>query len=57
VQAVLGEDAKFLADSLFRVFDEDNSGSMDFAEYIMALNATRYTVDIKCNTIKQGSIF
>jgi hypothetical protein len=51
VQAVLGEDAKFLADSLFRVFDEDNSGSMDFAEYIMALNATRYTVVIKCNTI------
>ena len=41
---MLGQDAKFLADSLFRVFDEDNSGSMDFSEYILALNATRYTM-------------
>jgi Ca2+-binding EF-hand superfamily protein len=41
LQAVLGADAKLLADSLFKVFDEDNSGSLDFAEYIMALNATR----------------
>jgi Ca2+-binding EF-hand superfamily protein len=42
MQAVLGADAKFLADSLFRVFDEDNSGNMDFTEYILALNATRF---------------
>ena len=36
----LGEEANFLADSLFRVFDEDNSGTMDFAEYMLAINAT-----------------
>ena len=41
VQAALGQDAEFLAESLFRVFDDDKSGSMDFQEYIMALNATR----------------
>ena len=41
MQAALGQDAEFLAESLFRVFDDDKSGSMDFQEYIMALNATR----------------
>ena len=41
LQTVLGDEAQFLADSLFRVFDDDDSGSMDFQEYIMALNATK----------------
>ena len=41
LQKVLGDDAQFLADALFRVFDDDGSGSMDFQEYIMALNATK----------------
>ena len=41
-----GEEAQFLADSLFRVFDEDNSGSMDFSEYILALYATRYSLTL-----------
>jgi Ca2+-binding EF-hand superfamily protein len=40
-QAVLGEDAHLLADSMFRVFDDDGSGTMDFREYLMALNATK----------------
>ena len=41
LQTVLGDEAQFLADSLFRVFDDDGSGTMDFQEYIMALNATK----------------
>ena len=36
----LGSEADFLADSLFRVFDEDRSGTMDFTEYMLAINAT-----------------
>ena len=32
-----------LADSLFRVFDEDGSGTMDFSEYMMASNCTNFT--------------
>ena len=40
-QSALGEDAKFLAESIFRVFDNDGSGTMDFQEYVMALNSTR----------------
>ena len=36
----LGADAEFLADSLFRVFDEDKSGTMEFIEYMLAINAT-----------------
>ena len=32
-----------LADSLFRVFDEDGSGTMDFPEYMMASNCTNLT--------------
>ena len=42
LQQVLGDEAPFLADALFRVFDDDGSGSMDFQEYILALNATKY---------------
>eukprot|EP00092_Neocalanus_flemingeri_P013638 GFUD01014709.1.p1 GENE.GFUD01014709.1~~GFUD01014709.1.p1 ORF type:complete len:221 (+),score=70.16 GFUD01014709.1:66-728(+) len=42
-ETVLGDEAQFLADSLFRVFDDDGSGTMDFQEYIMALNATKLT--------------
>ena len=29
-----------LAESLFRVFDEDNSGKLDFTEYMLASNCT-----------------
>ena len=36
----LGDQADFLSESLFRVFDEDNSGTMDFEEYMLAINAT-----------------
>ena len=32
-----------LAESLFRVFDEDGSGSMDFTEYMLASNCTSLT--------------
>ena len=39
-RATLGDQADFLSDSLFRVFDEDNSGTMDFTEYMLAINAT-----------------
>ena len=39
-RAALGDQADFLSDSLFRVFDEDNSGTMDFTEYMLAINAT-----------------
>merc|ERR1712066_337955 len=38
---VLG--AGIISDSLFRVFDEDGSGYMDFGEYIMAINCTNFT--------------
>ena len=38
--AALGEKANFLSDSLFRVFDKDGNGAIDFTEYIMALKAT-----------------
>ena len=41
IQTVLGNEAQFLADSLFCLFDDDGSGTMDFKEYIMALNATK----------------
>ena len=36
----LGDQVDFLSDSIFRVFDEDNSGTMDFSEYMLAINAT-----------------
>lgn len=54
-KSALGDKAEFLAESLFRkvstlnisiylnqfrVFDDDNSGTMDFTEYMLALNAT-----------------
>ena len=41
-QAALGDDAEFLAEKIFTVFDNDGSGSMDFQEYVMALNSTKY---------------
>ena len=41
-QTILGDQALFLSDALFRVFDDDGSGTMDFQEYILALNATQY---------------
>ena len=29
---------------MFRIFDDDNSGSIDFEEFVMALNATKSEV-------------
>ena len=36
----LGGQADFLAESMFRVFDIDSSGTMDFTEYMLAINST-----------------
>ena len=36
----LGDQADFLAESMFRVFDIDSSGTMDFTEYMLAINST-----------------
>ena len=36
----LGDEADDLADSMFQVFDIDNSGTMDFTEYMLAINST-----------------
>ena len=36
----LADQGGSLAESLFRVFDEDGSGSMDFTEYMLANNCT-----------------
>ena len=41
-QQVLGDEASFLVEALFRIFDDDQSGSIDFQEFILALNATKY---------------
>jgi len=40
---ILGEQAGMMGEALFRVFDEDESGTMDFEEYIMAINCTNFT--------------
>ena len=40
-KTALGEEAVFLAESIFRVFDNDCSGTMDFQEYVLALHSTR----------------
>ena len=39
----MGDQVGFLSDSLFRIFDTDNSGTMDFDEYMLALKATNLT--------------
>ena len=36
----LGDEADDLADSMFKLFDIDNSGTMDFTEYMLAINST-----------------
>ena len=36
----LGNEADDLADSMFKVFDIDHSGTMDFTEYMLAINST-----------------
>ena len=38
-KAALGEKIVFLSDSLFRVYDENGDGIMDFTEYMLAINA------------------
>ena len=40
---IVGEKASFSPESLFRVFDEDGNGTMDFTEYMMAANCTNLT--------------
>ena len=40
-QTALGDEAVFLAESIFRIFDNDSSGTMDFQEYVLALHSTR----------------
>jgi len=42
-EQALGGEASFLVDVMFRVFDDDHSGSIDFEEFILALNATKMT--------------
>ena len=37
------DDTKDIAESLFKVFDKDGSGTMDFWEYMLASNATCLT--------------
>ena len=39
----LADQGGSMAESLFRVFDEDGSGSMDFTEYMLANNCTSLT--------------
>ena len=39
-KSILGDEEGLMADSLFRVFDEDGSGTLDFTEYMMASNST-----------------
>ena len=36
----LGDQADFLADSMFKSFDIDSNGTMDFTEYMLAINST-----------------
>ena len=36
----LGGTKRCMVESLFRVFDEDDSGTMDFGEFMMASNCT-----------------
>ena len=40
-QTALGDEAVFLTESIFRIFDNDSSGTMDFQEYVLALHSTR----------------
>ena len=37
---LLGVQTDFLAESMFKVFDIDSSGTMDFTEYMLAINST-----------------
>ena len=46
IQQVLGDEANFLVNAMFKIFDDDNSGSIDFEEFVMALNATKSGVKI-----------
>ena len=41
VEVALGEEAEQLAETIFRVFDNDGSGTMDFQEYVMALSSSK----------------
>ena len=43
-RVALGDQVNFLSDSLFRVFDKDKNGTMDFGEYMLALKATSHSL-------------
>ena len=53
-KTALGEEAVFLAESIFRVFDNDCSGTMDFQEYVLALHSTRLVYFILTNITNCG---
>ena len=46
MKQVLGDEAHFLVNAMFRIFDDDNSGTIDFEEFILALNATKSEITI-----------
>ena len=46
MKQVLGDEAHFLVNAMFRIFDDDNSGTIDFEEFILALNATKSELTI-----------
>ena len=38
---VLGPDTEAVAETLFKIFDEDKNNKMDFGEYMMAMHSTK----------------
>ena len=47
-----GDQAKNLSESIFNIFDEDQSGHIDFVEYMMAINSSNmHTPESKLNWI------
>ena len=47
-----GDQAKNLSESIFDIFDEDQSGHIDFVEYMMAINSSNmHTPESKLNWI------
>ena len=43
IETCEADDTRDIAESLFKVFDKDKSGTMDFCEYMLASNATCLT--------------
>ena len=47
-----GDQAKNLSENIFNIFDEDQSGHIDFVEYMMAINSSNmHTPESKLNWI------